>query len=132
MLYEHLVIKTYDVSKLIGYSLLDFSSKNFPSQPPPKNTRFVSPVRQVTRVEGYKALGGTTRCGGDSAAEVSPEAPTNARKVAAAQSPALNLGEFGMELVSGCPGLSCWKLGWINGESNGFQWVSITLGIYPI
>ena len=51
---------------------------------------------QATRVEGYNALGGTTRCGGDpakvSAAEASPEAPTKARNVAAAQRPALNLG----------------------------------------
>lgn len=98
MLYEHLVIKTYDVSKLIDYSLLDFSSKNFPSQLLPSYAVRIS-VRQVTRVEGYNALGGTTRCGGDSAAEVSPEAPTKARNVAAAQRPALNLGDFGMEMT---------------------------------
>ena len=74
---------------LIDYPLLDFSSQA---------TRFVSPVRQVTRVEGYNALGGTTRCGGDSAAEVSPEAPTKARNVAAAQRPALNLSILGWKL----------------------------------
>ena len=100
MLYEHLVIKTYDVSKLIDYSLLEIFLQELSISTSSQATRFVSPVRQVTRVEGYNALGGTTRCGGDSAAEVSPEAPTKARKVAAAQRPALNLGVW----IGGCPG----------------------------
>jgi hypothetical protein len=52
----------------------------------------------VARVEGYNALGGTSRCNGAAScakAPVSPlpETPTRARRVAAAQRPALHLGE---------------------------------------
>ena len=68
-------------------------------------------------MEGYNALGGTTRCGGDSAAEVSPEAPTKARKVAAAQRPALNLSILDGNDVDVPLSWTRWKLGWINGES---------------
>ena len=60
----------------------------------------------MARVEGYNALGGTSRCNGAAScakAPVSPlpETPTRARRVAAAQRPALHLVERMGVLVPG-------------------------------